>query len=359
MMQNSVGITVSGEDSESLSRTAAEIAVMLEGIDGLVNIKNDIADVIPQPQLEVDPSRVAQYGLGPEQLEAEVGLLMRGGVVSQLNLDGESYDVFVAPVMQGVETLEQLQELRLGSTQMVTLGDIASIEFELEPTHIRHVDQRRSTRITASITEEDVGAVNRKVDEGIDALPIPPGVEVKVGGVFEEMAESFRWMGIAILAAIGISYLIIVLTFRSFLNPFVIMFSLPVASIGALFGLFITGRPLGISAMMGVLMLVGIVLTNAIVLMSLVDQLRKRGFSTYDALVEGGSTRLRPILMTAITTMIALVPLALGFGEGTIIAAELATVVIGGLFTSTLLTLLVVPVVYSLVEGLRQRVRRT
>lgn len=358
MMQNSVEITVSGEDSESLNRTAAEVAAVLEGIDGLVNIKNDIADVIPQPQLEIDPARVAQYGLDPGQLAVELGLLMRGGVVSQLNLDGESYEVFVAPVMQGAETLEQLQGLRLGSAQVVTLGDIASIDLALVPTHIRHVDQKRSARITATITEEDIGAVNSKVDQGIDGLTVPPGVEVEVGGVFEEMTEGFRWMGIAIIAAIGISYLIIVLTFRSFLNPFVIMFSLPVASIGALFGLFITGRPLGISAMMGVLMLVGIVLTNAIVLISLVDQLRRRGLSTYDALVEGGSTRLRPILMTAITTMIALVPLALGFGEGTIIAAELATVVIGGLFTSTLLTLIVVPVVYSLAEGLRNRVRR-
>jgi HAE1 family hydrophobic/amphiphilic exporter-1 len=149
-----------------------------------------------------------------------------------------------------------------------------------------------------------------------------------------------------------------VITFRSFLNPIIIMMSLPLASIGALLGLLITGHPLGVSALMGVLMLVGIVLTNAIVLISLVEQLRKKGMSTYEALVEGGKTRLRPILMTAITTMIAMVPLALGLGEGTIMAAELAVVVIGGLFSSTLLTLLVVPVIYSLVEGMRSRLRK-
>ncbi|MGB2582695.1 MAG: efflux RND transporter permease subunit, partial [Dehalococcoidia bacterium] len=141
-------------------------------------------------------------------------------------------------------------------------------------------------------------------------------------------------------------------------NPLIIMVSLPLASIGALLGLLITGHTLGMSAMMGVLMLVGIVLTNAIVLIALVEQLRKEGTSTYDALVEGGRTRLRPILMTALTTMFAMVPLAFGVGGGTLIAGELAVVVIGGLFSSTLLTLLVIPVIYSLVDGLRQRGRK-
>jgi HAE1 family hydrophobic/amphiphilic exporter-1 len=145
---------------------------------------------------------------------------------------------------------------------------------------------------------------------------------------------------------------------RSLLNPLIIMVSLPLASIGALLGLLATGHTLGMSGMMGVLMLVGIVLTNAIVLIALVEQLRKKGVNTYDALMESGNTRLRPILMTALTTMFAMLPLAFGVGGGTLLAAELAVVVIGGLFSSTLLTLLVIPVIYSLVDGLRQRRRR-
>jgi HAE1 family hydrophobic/amphiphilic exporter-1 len=168
------------------------------------------------------------------------------------------------------------------------------------------------------------------------------------------MGESFSGMFIAIIVAVVLAYVVLVVTFRSFLNPFIIMISLPLASIGALLGLLIAGQPLGASALMGILMLVGIVLTNAIVLIASVEQLRKRGLSTYDALVEGGRTRLRPILMTAITTMIAMLPLALGLGAGTVMSAELAVVVIGGLFTSTLLTLLVIPVIYSLFKGLRR-----
>jgi HAE1 family hydrophobic/amphiphilic exporter-1 len=169
------------------------------------------------------------------------------------------------------------------------------------------------------------------------------------------MGETFSRMGLAIIAAIIISLLILVVTMRSILNPLIILVSLPLATIGAMLGLLIGGHTMGVSAMMGMLMLVGIVLTNAIVLIALVEQLRKSGMSARDALIEGGNTRLRPILMTALTTIFAMVPLAVGWGEGTLLAAELAVVVIGGLFSSTLLTLLVIPVIYSLVDGFRHR----
>ena len=149
------------------------------------------------------------------------------------------------------------------------------------------------------------------------------------------------------------SYVVLVLTFRSFRNPLIIMVSLPLASIGALLGLLVTGRPVGISALMGILMLVGIVLTNAVVLIAVVEQMRKSGVSPLEALVEGGRTRLRPILMTALTTMFAMLPLAFGLGQGVLMAAELATVVIGGLLSSTLLTLLVIPVVYAITNRVR------
>jgi HAE1 family hydrophobic/amphiphilic exporter-1 len=161
-------------------------------------------------------------------------------------------------------------------------------------------------------------------------------------------------MGIAVLLV----YLMMVLAFNSLITPFVILFSLPLAAIGAFPALLLTGRPIGLSALIGFLMLIGIVVTNAIVLLDLVERLRADGHSTHDALVEGGKTRLRPILMTAIATILALVPLAAGFNQGSIIAAELGTVVIGGLLSSTLLTLLVVPVVYSIVDGLKRRVSR-
>ncbi len=161
-------------------------------------------------------------------------------------------------------------------------------------------------------------------------------------------------MGVAVLLV----YVMMVLTFNSLITPFIILFSLPLATIGAFVALYVTGRPIGVSALIGFLMLIGIVVTNAIVLLDLVERLRSEGHSTRNALIEGGRTRVRPILMTAIATILALIPLAAGFNQGSIIAAELGTVVIGGLFSSTFLTLLVVPSVYLLVDGLKRRLRR-
>ena len=161
-------------------------------------------------------------------------------------------------------------------------------------------------------------------------------------------------MGVAVLLV----YVMMVLTFNSLITPFVILFTLPLATIGAFPALYLTGRPIGVSALIGFLMLIGIVVTNAIVLLDLVERLRAEGRSTKDALIEGGRTRVRPILMTALATILALIPLAAGFNQGSIIAAELGTVVIGGLFSATFLTLLVIPAVYSLVDGLKVRIAR-
>ena len=280
-----------------------------------------------------------------------------GGTVAQVEISGETLDIFLKGITPELTSADAARELRIGWPVSVKLSDIASVELGEQPVSIQRIDQKLAASITGSITKQDVGSVNRAVQQKIDQLELAPGVEVKVGGTAEMMQESFSGMFIAIIMAMVLAYAVIVVTFRSFLNPIIIMTSLPLASIGALLGLLVTGHPIGVSALMGVLMLVGIVLTNAIVLISLVEQLRRKGINTYDALVEGGRTRLRPILMTAITTMVAMVPIAFGLGEGTLMAAELAIVVIGGLFSSTLLTLLVLPVIYSLVEGMRSRIR--
>jgi Cu/Ag efflux pump CusA len=172
------------------------------------------------------------------------------------------------------------------------------------------------------------------------------------------MNEAFGGLFTSMAVAVLLIYVMMVLAFNSLVTPFIIMFSLPLATIGAFPALWLTDRPIGVSALIGFLMLIGIVVTNAIVLLDLVERLRSQGHSTREALIEGGRTRVRPILMTAFATILALIPLAAGFNEGSIIAAELGTVVIGGLFSSTFLTLLVVPVVYSLVEGGKQGVMR-
>jgi HAE1 family hydrophobic/amphiphilic exporter-1 len=222
---------------------------------------------------------------------------------------------------------------------------------------ITRIDGKQAISFSAEIEGEDTMRVSAKAKQAVQALPnLPAGVEVSEGFVSQQQTAGFQDMGVAMVIAIAIVYAILALTFRSLIHPFTILFSLPLAAIGAVWALFLTGRVLGISSMIGMLMLIGIVVTNAIVLIDRVQRNRKeRGMVTYDALVEAGRTRLRPILMTAIAAILALVPLALGLTEGAIIASELATVVIGGLFTSTFLTLLVVPTVYSLVDEFGSR----
>ena len=352
-------LSIRGQNYEDIASAANQLFAELETMDGLADLEVDFASVEPKLEIEPDPAKIIASGLPPEQLEEEFYLMTRGETVAEASLDGETYDVFLEGIAQNLDSVEMARELRVGWPVSVALGDIATVELGQQPTNIRRVDQMLAASIEADITKKNVGAVDREVQDKIDDLSLAPGVEITTGGVIEMMEESFSSMYIAIIVAIALALAVLVISFRSLLNSLIIMMSLPLASIGAFLGLLIAGRPLGISALMGILMLVGIVLTNAIVLVTLVEQLRKRGLSAYDALIEGGRTRLRPILMTALTTMVAMFPLALGLGEGTLVAAELAIVVIGGLFSSTLLTLLVIPVLYSLGAGLRRRLART
>ena len=224
---------------------------------------------------------------------------------------------------------------------------------------ISRVNATPSATVTAEITSDDTGGVSAAVNAELERLEssgeLPTGVTVAIGGVTEQQAEAFSGLFTAMAVAVVLVYLVLVLAFGSLITPFIILFSLPLATIGAFPALLITGRPIGISALIGFLMLIGIVVTNAIVLLDLVERLRGQGVPLKEALIRGGHTRVRPILMTAIATILALVPLAAGFNEGSIIAAELGTVVIGGLLSSTFLTLIVVPAAYRLIEGLRGR----
>ncbi len=354
-------ISIQGQNQNDIANTTGQLFAQLQGVKGLANLESDLTMVVPKLSIEFNSSKVAALGLTPaqqQQLQQEFYLLMMGGTPGNVTIGNESYPIFVKGVASGLGNVTEADSMRIGS-QAITLDKVADVTLTDVPTHISHTDLALSATITGAITEKDVGGVNRVVQEKINALPSNPGVEVKMAGVAEEMASTFSRMGIAIIAAIVIAFLIVAFMMRSIINPLIIMVSLPLASIGALLGLLITGHTIGVSAMMGMLMLVGIVLTNAIVLIALVEQLRKSGMSTYEALVQGGQTRLRPILMTALTTIFAMIPLALGVGSGTLLAAELAVVVIGGLFSSTLLTLLVIPVIYSLVDGLRRRRART
>jgi HAE1 family hydrophobic/amphiphilic exporter-1 len=354
---NNLNVIVSSDDPALVESTTDEVLAALEDRDDLINLKSDLVKATPEIQITVDPNRAIAVGMTAAQVAGEVRTALTPTVATQVTIEGETdpVDIVLRLDPDTVTSVEDLQALPVGTTTKVPLGQVATVEQVDVQGSITRIDQAPAAQITAEIASEDTGAVSQSVAAEIDALEasgaIPDEVEVTLAGVTQQQNEAFSGLFVSMAVAVLIVYLAMVLTFNSLVTPFIILFSLPLATIGAFPALYITGRPIGVSALIGFLMLIGIVVTNAIVLLDLVERLRREGHSTRDALIEGGKTRVRPILMTAIATILALIPLAAGFNEGSIIAAELGTVVIGGLFSSTFLTLLVVPVVYSLVDG--------
>jgi HAE1 family hydrophobic/amphiphilic exporter-1 len=298
----------------------------------------------------VDTLRAKACGLSPEEVKEELLLMQEDQLVSFLNLGEREYEVYVKELAGRLENLTQWENLWVGEGTLHLLGDIATIEeVPSPPMGIRRYNRQETEFITASIRGRNKGAITREVSERVESIP-HPGVEVEIGGMEEMIQENFRWMFIAIITAIPLLYFTLVGIFRSFSNSGLVMLSLPFALIGAFLALLITQKPMGVIGLGGILMLEGIVLSNAIVFLVFVEQLRQSGKSVYDSLIEGGKIRLRPILMTSLTTMLALFPLALAGTYGGIVVTDLAIVVIGGLFTSTVLTLIILPVIYSLIH---------
>ena len=361
---NSINVIVSGEDTAAVQQVNDAVLAALADNPDLRNVKSDLSRGTPEIRVTPDPNKAILAGLTTAQVAQEVRGALVGTTATQVQLPDEDGTLAIVVRLDPdeVTSVETLRALPVGTVVKMPLGDIATVEQVDAQGSITRIDESPAASITAEIADVDTGAVSMAVQTELDALAtagtIPDGVDVRLAGVTQQQNEAFGGLFVSMGVAILLVYVAMVLTFNSLVTPFIILFTLPLATIGAFPALYLTGRPIGVSALIGFLMLIGIVVTNAIVLLDLVERLRREGLSTYDALVEGGRTRVRPILMTAIATILALVPLAAGFNQGSIIAAELGTVVIGGLFSSTFLTLLVIPVVYSLVDGVRRRLGR-
>jgi HAE1 family hydrophobic/amphiphilic exporter-1 len=361
---NNLNVIVSGDDASDVATANDAVLGALGDNANLLNLKSDLSRGTPEIQVTPDPNKAIMAGLTTAQVAQEVRAALVGQVATRAVIDdaGGTIDLFVQLDPATVASVEDLRALPVGTAAKVPLGQVADVDEVDTQGSITRIDEAPAASISAEITDPNTGKVSDEVQVEIDGLvaagAIPDGVDVRLAGVTQQQAEAFSGLYVSMLVAVLVVYVAMVLTFNSLVTPFIILFSLPLATIGAFTALFVTGKPLGVSALIGLLMLIGIVVTNAIVLLDLVERLRARGMETNAALIEGGRTRVRPILMTAIATILALIPLAAGFNQGSIIAAELGTVVIGGLFSSTFLTLLVIPVIYSLVDGLRQRVSR-
>ena len=345
-------IKVTGPNFNDISAVSRDLEQRLGELEGIINLASNISEAKSEVVIRIDPSRAAEFGLTTVTAGQQVSQFIVGRPVSEIDLEGVTMDIVLRGRPSDVDDINKLKNLTIeGPLGNTKLGLISSIAIEDGPISISRFDSERSASITGDIVGDDTQAVGVKVDAVIASMPMPPGVEVKSGGIFEQINEGFQDVFMAMIVGIVLVYLVMVASLGSIRNPFIIVLSLPLAVVGALLALAITGRTLSLSALMGFLLLIGVVVTNAIVLLTFVEQLRERGYSVYDALLQGGRIRLRPILMTAFTTTFALFPLAaFSTTDSGIIGAELATVVIGGLFSSTFLTLIVVPVMYTLMN---------
>jgi HAE1 family hydrophobic/amphiphilic exporter-1 len=351
-------VIVTGPDQEALAPVAQDVAELLRDV-GATDVSNNLTDTVPAMEVVVDREAAAQAGITEVQVGTAVATAMRGNTVGEVMLGTTPAQVVVRQG-EGPADRAALEDLVVGAGTAgpVRLGEVATLERVDQQVRITRVDGVRNATVTGTSTGDDLGAVTGKVQEGLDRLELPEGVQTTIGGVSAEQASAFRSLGLALLAAIAIVYLVMVATFNSLVQPLLLMVSVPFAATGSLAMLLLTDTPLDVAAMIGMLMLVGIVVTNAIVLIDLVNQYRARGLSVNDALIEGARHRFRPIVMTALATIGALTPMALSVtGGGAFISQPLALVVIGGLISSTVLTLLLVPVLYRLVEGWNERRR--
>ncbi|NEC03648.1 efflux RND transporter permease subunit [Streptomyces sp. SID7909] len=348
-----LSVVVKAADADVLKKASEQVRAEVAKLKDVTDVQSDLAQSVPRISVKAN-AKAADAGYTQATLGAVVAGAVRGTPSGKALMDDAERDVVVKSAHPAT-TMQELKDLPLGK---VKLGTIADVKLVPGPVSMTRIDGQRAATITARPTGDNTGAVSTTLQNKIKALDLPEGATATIGGVSSDQDDAFKNLGLAMLAAIAIVFMLLVATFRSLIQPLILLVSIPFAATGAIGLLVATGTPMGVPAMIGMLMLIGIVVTNAIVLIDLINQYRAQGLGVVEAVVEGGRHRLRPILMTALATIFALLPMALGVtGEGGFISQPLAVVVIGGLITSTLLTLLLVPTLYAMVELRKERRR--
>lgn len=345
-------IEVSGFDLLGLDAVNQVLVRELGNSGRFTDIRTTIELGNPEIQIIFDQERAAALGMSVRDIADRVVANVRGELATRYTWRDKKIDVLVRSVDQQKASVEEIRKLIVNpmSARPVTLEAVAEIVVARGPAEIRRVAQERVAIISANLAYGDLGAAVTEVQGIIDRTPMPPGINAMVSGQNEEMQDSFRSMQFALALAVFLVYLVMASQFESLIHPFVILFTIPLALVGAVLALFLTGTTINVVAFIGVIMLAGIVVNNAIILVDMINQLRSQGMEKTEAILEAGRARLRPIMMTTLTTILGLLPMAISFGEGTEVRTPMAITVIGGLLVSTLLTLVVIPVVYSLLD---------
>ncbi|WP_226581361.1 efflux RND transporter permease subunit [Halobacillus litoralis] len=351
-------VQLNGDDYEVLDELAGQVAYLMNDIEGVENATSSTDEGRPEMQIEVNQSKIAQYGLTEQQVIGQVQLGFNGQIATRYRNGTDEVDVrFILPEeeRQTISDLEGMS-IQTPSGALVPLATIAELNQVQGPVSLLRQNQQPQVNVEAEISDIDLGTATEKVRAELERLNFPDAYSYSIGGQAQDMQEAFGDLSLALLFSIFLVYAVMAIQFENFLFPFIIMFSLPATIIGITGGLFITGLPFSLPAFVGIIMLAGIVVNNAIVLVDYINILRRKSYDRYEAIIEAGPSRLRPILMTTLTTVLGMVPLAIGIGRGAEAQQPLAVTIIFGLTISSFFTLLLIPVVYTYFDDLSNKV---
>jgi HAE1 family hydrophobic/amphiphilic exporter-1 len=347
-----VEIEVYAYDLDTLRTLATRVAQGIQGIQGVEDVESSMRTGDPEVQIQFDRDRLASLHLDPAQASRLVRNAVQGEAATEFSDVDRKLDVRVRAAENQRSQVTQLASLEVGRNEdrSVPLAAVASISVERGPGEIRRIAQQRAAVVSANLKNRDLGSASRDIEAVLGSIEVPPGARATLAGQNRELGDSFASIRFALLLAIFLVYLVMASQFESLLHPFVIMFTLPLGVVGVILTLALTGTAVSVMVLIGVLVLSGIVVKNAIMLVDYTNRLRAAGRPKLDALCEAGAVRLRPILMTTLTTVLGLLPMSLGIGEGSEVGAPLALTIMGGLSFATILTLVVIPVVYATLD---------
>ncbi len=355
-----LSISIAGEDFTVLEEISNDFKAIIESVEGTREIKTSIGDAVPEVEVLVNKDNAAMYGLTAAQVATAVRGSASGTTATIYRYEGSELDVVIRAHGGITESLANLEQLSISTPTGVNipLSQVASVNMVRGPVQINRDSQERAVTVSGQIVDRDIRSITADIEKQLVDYELPYGYSYNIGGENEQMNEAFSQLILALVLAIILIYMVMAAQFESLIYPFVIMFTIPLAFGGGALSLFLTGRAFGVTAFIGIIMLSGIVVNNGIVLIDYINILRNSGKTRDEAIIAAGPVRLRPILMTTLTTALGLIPLAIGIGEGSEMQAPMATVVIGGLILSTVLTLVFVPVLYTVFDDLAISTKR-
>ncbi len=349
-----ISISIKGPELDVLGTISNDFKEMIQSVSGTREVSTSVSDAVPLVQVAVNKEQAAAFGLTTAQVATGVRSSSAGTTVSRFKQGGDEISIVIKPMEDVTESLNTFSQLQISSPTgaNIPLSQLADITIEKGPTAINRDNQERVVTVTSQIIDRDLNSIVQDIEAKFKSYDMPEGYSYTIGGENEEMIDAFSQLAQALGLAIILIYMVMAAQFESLIYPFIIMFTIPLAFSGGALGLFFTGRSLGVTALIGVIILSGIVVNNGIVLIDYINTLRKEGMDRKEAILKAGPVRLRPILMTTLTTVLGLIPIAVGIGEGAELMAPLGSVVIGGLTLSTVLTLVLVPAIYTLLDDL-------